>query len=216
MLLSISAVILAGGLSSRFGKDKGLLQLAGKPLVKHVLNRINDVVDEKIVVVGCRQQVDEYVKATDASTDVIADIVNAHGPLGGTMTGFERAHGEYSLLLPCDTPFVSRDVLSLLLELCAKRNACIPRWPNGYVEPLHAAYRTKPALKACNLALYAGKLDMKAMLNSLQCVRYVSTLVLEQLDAGLKTFFNINTPLDLKKAELLLNRSSSSTFVLSR
>ena len=214
--MSISGVILAGGLSSRFGQDKGLLQLAGKPLVKLVLDTVDNVVDEKIVVVSCREQVDKYLKATDASTRIIVDKTDVHSPLAGALTGFEEARGEYSLLLPCDTPFASRDILSLLLELCTGRNACIPRRPNGYVEPLQAVYRTGPALEASNAAFLAGSLDMQAMLDRLRCIRYVSTLVLEQLDPELKTFFNINTPLDLKRAEQMLSRQSSRAFALSR
>jgi molybdopterin-guanine dinucleotide biosynthesis protein A len=172
-------------------------------------------VDEKIVVVSCRANVDKYLRAADACASIIVDKTDIHSPLAGALTGFEEALGEYSLLLPCDTPFISRDVLSLLFELCTSRNACVPRWPNGYVEPLQAVYRTKPALEASNLAFCAGKLNVQAMLDRLQCVRYVSTLVLEQFDLGLKTFFNINTPLDLKKAEQILSRSSLSPFALS-
>lgn len=214
--MSRSAIILAGGLSSRFGQDKGLLRLAGKPLVKHVLDAVDNVVDERIVVVSRREDVDKYLKATRACVSIIVDKANVHSPLAGALTGLEEARGEYSLLLPCDTPLASRDILLLLLELCAGRNACVPRWPNGYVEPLQAVYRTEPALEASNVALCAGKLNVQAMLDRLQCIRYVSTLVLEQLDAGLKTFFNINTPLDLRKAEHMLNRSSPRAFVLPR
>jgi molybdopterin-guanine dinucleotide biosynthesis protein A len=211
--LTSSAIILAGGLSSRFGQDKGLLQLGGKSLVRHVLNAVVNVVDEKIVVVSRGEHVDKYLKATGACASILVDRGNTHSPLAGALTGFEEAQGEYSLLLPCDTPFASRDILSLLLELCPGRNACVPRWPNGYVEPLQAVYRTESALEASNVALCAGKLNVQAMLDRLQCVRYVSTLVLQQLDPELRTFFNVNTPLDLKRAEQMLSRPCPRTFV---
>ena len=214
--MSRSAVILAGGLSSRFGQDKGLLKLAGKPLVKHVLDTVDNVVDEKIVVVSRREQVDRYLMAAGKCTSIVVDKTDANSPLAGALTGFQEALGEYSLLLPCDTPFASRDILLLLLELCTGRNACVPRWPNGYVEPLQAVYRTEPALEASNAAFWAGKLNMQAMLERLQRVRYVSTLVLEQLDPEFKTFFNINTPLDLKRAEQTLSCQSSRTFAHSK
>jgi molybdopterin-guanine dinucleotide biosynthesis protein A len=81
---------------------------------------------------------------------------------------------------------------------------------------LQAVYRTGPVLEASNATFLAGKLNMQAMLDRLQCIRYVSTLVLEQLDPELKTFFNINTPLDLKRAEQMLSRPSSRAFALSR
>jgi molybdopterin-guanine dinucleotide biosynthesis protein A len=208
--LSTSAIILAGGSSSRFGQDKGLLQLADKPLVRHVLDRIGGIVDEKLIVVSSKTQVEPYLKVIDPSVKVLVDTANVHGPLAGASTGFEEACGEYSLLLPCDTPLVSRDVLSLLLELRINRNAVIPRWPSGYIEPLQAVYRTKPALEAARNALYAGALNVQAMVDRLRSIRYVSTLVLEQLDPELRTFFNINTPLDLKKTELMLKRLNAS------
>jgi molybdopterin-guanine dinucleotide biosynthesis protein A len=215
-LLSRSAIILAGGLSSRFGQDKGLLQLAEKPLVRHVLNAVDNVVDEKIVVVSCREDVGKYLKAIDACASIAVDKTNVHGPLAGALTGFEEARGEYSLLLPCDTPFASRDILSLLLELCPGKNACVPRWPNGYVEPLQAVYQTEPALEASRFALCAGELNVQAMLDRLQCVRYLSTLVLKQLDPELRTFFNINSPLDLKRAEQMLGRPYPRGFALPK
>jgi molybdopterin-guanine dinucleotide biosynthesis protein A len=212
--LTRSAIVLAGGLSSRLGQDKGLLLLAGKPLIKHVLDAVDNIVDERMVVVSRREDVDKYLKATACGASIIVDKGEMHSPLAGALSGFEETSGEYSLLLPCDTPFTSRDVLALLLELCTGRNACVPRWPNGYVEPLQAVYRTEPALEASRIALRAGRLNVQAMLDGLRCVRYVSTLVLEQLDPGLKAFFNINTPLDLKRAEQALSHPNSRSFAL--
>ena len=200
----MSGIILAGGFSSRFGQDKGLLQLGGKPLIKHVLDSIQKVVDEKIIVVSLGAQAEKYAKIGGSGCKVLVDSTELHGPLPGALTGFEAASGEYSLLLPCDTPFVSPAVLSLLVELCINRNAAIPRWPNCYTEPLQAVYRTMPAAEAATEALCTGEVNMQAMVNKLLGIRYVSTLVIEQLDNGLRTFFNINTPLDLKKAEKML------------
>jgi molybdopterin-guanine dinucleotide biosynthesis protein A len=204
--LSNSAIILAGGFSSRFGQDKGLIQLAGKPLINHVLERITNVVDEKIVVVSSKIQAENYQKAVDSKVNILVDKENMHGPLVGALTGLEEAHGIHALLLPCDTPLLSKEILSLLLELCVNKAAVIPRWPNCYIEPLQAAYATEPASEAARNALGEGKMTMQSMVDRLQGVRYVSTLVLQQFDPELKTFFNVNTPLDLKKAELIFKR----------
>jgi molybdopterin-guanine dinucleotide biosynthesis protein A len=102
-------------------------------------------------------------------------------------------------------------VISLLFELCTSRNAVIPRWPNCYIEPLHAVYCSEPACEAAKTALEEQKLNMQAMVDKLKQVRYVSTLVLQQLDPELRTFFNINTPLDLRKAEKMISGHSTKS-----
>ncbi len=199
-----TAIILAGGTSSRLGQDKGLVRLAGKPLIKHVLDKVESLVDERLVVVSSEDQTEQYMKELGSQTKVIVDKAEFHGPLGGAAAGFEKARGKYSLLIACDTPFASKDILQLLLELSVNKNAVIPRWPNCCIEPLEAVYCTKPALEAARDGLRSGEVKMQAMVNRLRNIRYVSTLVLEQLDPGLRTFFNVNTPLDLKKAEAML------------
>jgi molybdopterin-guanine dinucleotide biosynthesis protein A len=136
-------------------------------------------------------------------------VDKAQSPLVGALTGFQVACGKYAVLLPCDTPLVSKDVVSLFFELCISRNAVVPRWPNGYIEPLQAVYCTRPAYEAAKNALSGGELNIQSMVNRLHGVRYVSSLVLQQMDPELRTFLNINTPLDLKRAETILKSSSS-------
>jgi molybdopterin-guanine dinucleotide biosynthesis protein A len=195
-----SAIVLAGGVSSRFGQDKGVLELANKPLVKYVIDAVSPVVDETIIVTNSQERITKYAKAMVADVQFVVDVCESRSPLIGALTGFGSAHGNHSLLLPFDTPFVSREVVSLLFELCRNKAAVIPRWPNGYIEPLHAVYQTKRALEAAESAVAEGKLNVRAMIEKLRGVRYVSTLVIQQLDPDLHTFFNINTPADLKKA----------------
>lgn len=199
--LESSAIILAGGASSRVGRDKGLLTLADKPLIRYVLDAVANLVDEKLVVVSSKTQAEDYSRTLDSETRIIVDKGKGQKPLLGAETGFEAAKGIYSFLLPCDTPFISREILSLLLDLCENRNAVIPRWPNSYIEPLQAIYRTVPSLEAAKASLKERETNMRSMVYRLHGIRYVSTLVLQELDPELRTFFNVNTPLDLKKAE---------------
>jgi len=204
VLLKNSAVILAGGFSRRFGKNKGLIDLAGKPLILHVVDRISSLVDETVAVIGSRVQKEELETLLDNKANVVVDKHEAQGPLVGALTGFESAKGECSLLLPCDTPFISKKITQFLLDVCIDRGAAIPRWPSGYIEPLQAVYHTKLALTAAKKALEQGELDLRAMIKRLMGVRYVSTVVLREMDPKLLTFFNVNTPMDLKRAESLL------------
>jgi len=199
-----SAIILAGGLSKRLGQDKGLVKLAGKPLLAHVLDKISNVVDEIVVVVSSESQKRVFEGLVKQKAKVTVDIDKAQSPLVGALTGFESVHGQYSLLLSCDAPFISIEIASLLLDLCINRNAVIPRWPNGFIEPLQAAYHTKSAQVAAKKTLENGKMNFQSMIALLRGVRYISTMVLKQIDPELLTFFNVNTPDDLKKAESIL------------
>ena len=199
-----SAIILAGGLSKRLGQDKGLVKLAGKPLLTHVLDKISGVVDETVVVVSSESQKRIFEDLLKQEARVTVDRDRAQSPLVGALTGFENAQNEYSMLLPCDAPFVSSQIASLLLDLCVNRSAVIPRWPNGFIEPLQAAYHTKSAQVVAKKALENGKMNFQSMIALLKGVRYISTMVLQQIDPKLLTFFNVNTPNDLKKAESIL------------
>ncbi|HDQ06519.1 MAG TPA: molybdenum cofactor guanylyltransferase [Candidatus Bathyarchaeota archaeon] len=203
-MLQKSAVILAGGFSRRFGRDKGLVVLAGKPLIVHVIDRVSKLADEVLVVVSSEKQKNEFEPVLEKKANVVIDKDDSQSPLVGAITGFETAEGDYTMLLPCDTPLVSTTIVQFLLDMCTNRCAAIPRWPSGYIEPLQAVYRTESALTAAKTALKQGKMNMQSMIDNMGGARYVSTMVLEQLEPDLLTFFNVNTPQDLKKAESIL------------
>lgn len=199
--LQKSAVILAGGFSRRFGKDKGLVPLKNKPLVRHVIDNVTSVVDEILVVVSSEKQKKDFEPIIGRNAKLIIDTDESQSPLIGTITGFEVASGNYTLLMPCDAPLVSTKIVQFLFDITSTYNAVIPRWPSRYVEPLQAVYHTKSALEAAKIALNQHHLDMRSMINNLTDIRYVSTKVLEQLDPELLSFFNVNTLQDLQKAE---------------
>jgi len=205
--LKNAVIILAGGLSKRFGQDKCLKELAGKPLAAHVLDRVSNVADEHVIVVGSESQRDAFSRLPQLREKVVVDKYEDHSPLVGALTGFETVRSEYALLLPCDAAFVSAEIAALLLDLCVGRSAAVPRWPNGYIEPLQATYDVKVAVEAARTALGEGKHDMLAMIAHLRLIRYVSTLVLQQYDEKLTTFFNINTVEDWRRAESMLKKS---------
>jgi molybdopterin-guanine dinucleotide biosynthesis protein A len=199
-----TCIILAGGSAERFGRDKGLLELGGKPLVLHVYEKVREQVDEVIAVVGSAEQKRAYSQVFPPEVDIQIDVKDENCPLLGALTGFAHANGAYSVLLPCDTPFISTAVIELLFEASHRVDASIPRWPNGYIEPLQAVYHTRTALSAAEEAVRKGERRMQSMISQLRRVRYFSTIVLREFDPNLLTFFNVNTIMDLKKAEVLI------------
>lgn len=200
----MSAVIVAGGFSKRFGQDKGSIKLAEKPLILHVLDKLASVVDEIVVVVSSEMQERKFAEIIKQKARIIIDKADIQSPLNGALTGFETIQREYTLLLACDTPFLYSKILNFLLDMCINKNAVIPRWPNGNIEPLHATYYVETAAKAAEIALENGKLDMRSMIENMRNIRYISTTVLREFDPKLTTFFNINTPNDLEKAEAMI------------
>lgn len=202
----MSAVVVAGGISKRFGQDKGSIKLAEKPLVLHVLDKLTAVVDEVVVVVSSEMQERKFAEIIKQKARIVIDKTYVQSPLNGALTGFKTIQSEYTLLLACDTPFLSSKILNFVLDVCINKNAAIPRWPNDDIEPLHAAYHAETAAKAAEIALENGKLDMRSMIENMQNIRYISTIVLREFDPKLTTFFNINTPNDLEKAEAMIKR----------
>ncbi|MCL2476622.1 molybdenum cofactor guanylyltransferase [Candidatus Bathycorpusculum sp.] len=204
-----STVILAGGSATRFNNaDKGLFELNGRPLLNHVIDAVKGLADEIIIVTNTQERADTYAKIVSAKVSFVLDTEEAKGPLMGALTGFEAAQGEYTLLLPFDSPFVSKDVLELLFDLSSGKAAVIPRNTDMEIEPLHGVYNTSQALTAIKETLSQNQFDMHSMIERLRGVRYISTMVIEQLDPELKTFININTPLDLKKSQEITSKKT--------
>lgn len=206
-----AAIILAGGNSQRFGSDKGLVKLSGKPLILYVLEGVQDIVNEVVVCVRSKNQLISYSQILSDKFKIFMDPEGLPAcPLTGAVTGLMNVDSEYVTILPCDTPFISRKVIDLLFDVAVDVDAAIPRWPNDYIEPLQAVYRTKPALEASKRALGRGERRMQSMVALLKRVRYLSTIVIQEIDPKMLTFLNINTPLDLRRAEIVIKRMAAS------
>lgn len=204
----MSAIILAGGGSTRFGQNKGLIKLIEKPLILHVLDKISSVITDVVVVVKSKEQKKIFKEVIKRKADIIIDNDKRQTPLVGSLVGFKVVQNEYALLLPCDAPFLSTKILKFLLEVRKDSFATIPKWPNGHIEPLHAVYHVKTAIKAIETALSTGMLNMRSMISNMYGVCYISTMILQKFDSQLQTFFNINTVDDLKKAEILIKKEN--------
>lgn len=206
-----SVIILAVDSSSKFGEDKGLLKLEGKPLLKYAVDAVKGIAEETIIVTTSKERADSYAKIVSPKVKFVCDADESNGLLGAAIAGFEAAQGKYSLVLPFDSPFVSQDVATLLLDCAGGKSAVVARSPDCEIEALHAVYNTGVALETAKEALANGELDLDAIVNRLRGVRYMSTMVIEQLDPDFKTFFRILTPLDLKKAVVMLKPKTSAS-----
>ncbi len=117
---SITGIVLAGGQGRRMGGvDKGLVELAGKPLVAHVLERLQPQVGT--LLINANQNLDRYA---GFGHPVVSDAVGGFaGPLAGLHAGLTRATTPLAVTAPCDSPFLPADLVARLAGGLAAREA---------------------------------------------------------------------------------------------
>jgi molybdopterin-guanine dinucleotide biosynthesis protein A len=196
----LGALILAGGKSKRFKRNKALIKLRNEPLLVHVIRRVMELTHEIVVVIGKKDESNAFTAVLPTAVRTVKDKMEGKGPLVGIVTGMEELTSKYALVLPCDSPFIKRKVLEYLIRKAKGVDAVIPRWPNGYVEPLHAVYRVVPSISAAKDALRNKELRITDMIKRLNKVIYVGVNEIKQYDNELISFFNINALEDLKRA----------------
>lgn len=209
---SLGVVILAGGQGRRMGGYKALLELCGKPLLLHVVENVLRLQPEKIVVAAERGSISRYKLILPSYINLLEDSIEGDGPLVGMISGMRNINSMYTLVLPCDTPFIKLSVLRFLYRKVEGVDAVIPRWPNGYIEPLQAFYRTSSALIASEEALRRGERSCREMIKLLNRVVYVNIDELRKFDPKLVTFFNVNGKEDLLRAERFLEGTLSTPY----
>jgi molybdopterin-guanine dinucleotide biosynthesis protein A len=182
-----TGVVLAGGRSSRMGRDKALLPYAGTTLLERSVELLRPHCRE-VLIIG---DPDKYASA-HATT--IPDAVPGRGPLGGVSTALRRARYVRLLVVACDLPDLNdRLLIHLKSGMRGDVDAVVPRH-GDLVEPLAAAYH-RHAIEAIERNLGAGRLRMS---DALQAIN-THYLALEPGANGWPThlFRNLNTPGDL-------------------
>lgn len=200
-----SAIILAGGGSTRMSGDKGLRKLGGEAMVLHVIRRVSDLVDEVLLVVSSEGQWRSYSEVVGDGVEVLVDMFDGDSPLVGAVTGFKHARGEYALITGCDTPFVSPEAVQLLFREGEGFDGAVFQWPNGWIEPLVAVYRVEPSLRLGLALKEMGDLRLRMILRKLRNVRMIPVGALREIDPGLLTLFDADTEDALLEAEKMLN-----------
>ena len=128
----IAAIILAGGKSTRMKKDKGLVVFNGKMLVQHVIGSLNKITD-KIIIITSNTDYKQF------GYPCIEDEMKEKGPLGGIYTGLFHSSAIKNLVVGCDMPFLSLNILNGLINNCPGTDALLAEH-KGKVEPLCAIY----------------------------------------------------------------------------
>ena len=192
----ITSIVLAGGQSRRFGRDKALEPIAGEPMIRRVIRRSAEgvVAHEVIVVVSSLERAAGLPLCP--THRIVADLSPGCGPLGGIYTGLLTARTEWGLVTACDMPFLSATLLRHMSMIRVNVDVVVPAL-DGRPEPTHALYsrRCLPAIKE---RLRVGELKISGFFDCVR-VRYVLEDEIRRFDPGLMSFLNVNRQEDLAR-----------------
>jgi molybdopterin-guanine dinucleotide biosynthesis protein A len=193
----IGGFILAGGESSRMGRDKALLELNGVALIVRLARLVESVV-AACAVVG------DSVRLEGLELRVIADDFPGAGPLGGIATALRNSGAEWNLVIACDLPYLTREWLEHLVARAGRSDADIvlPMNERG-TEPMCALYRVR-CLPAIRAALDAGTRKVTDGLAGIP-TDFVEPSEWKGFDSDGLLFKNMNSPVDYEEAKFRLS-----------
>jgi len=187
-----SAIILAGGKSTRMGFDKQLLRLRERSLIEGLIRRLGGSFDETIVVTN---RPELYIGLADKIT---GDIIPDMGPLSGIHAGLSAASSEYSFVIACDMPQINTKYIDYMMELLNKNEsmACITKF-GDWIEPFNAFYSKALIEHIESFLKGGGKAVHRILMN--HNVKYIPEEVARSFSPDWGMFFNLNTREDLLK-----------------
>jgi FdhD protein len=186
----IAGVILAGGESSRMGRNKALLEINGERMIETAYRRMAELFDEVILVTNTPDAYGFLPCRT------IADIYPGMGPLGGIHAALSNCAAERAFVTGCDMPGLNPALIRELSSMPGGVDVVIPETPGG-LEPLHALY-AKSCLPKMEKMLQAGERRILSFFD-LAHVRLVPRGRIALLDPDFSSFRNINTPEDYQR-----------------
>ena len=112
----IAGCILAGGASSRMGRDKAFLPIGSRPLIEMVVQRLRPFV-ERMIIIGNAHNL-QRLRETLPADAVVTDMQPGYGPLMGIYTGLMHTETSWNLFLPCDMPWIDGRLIERLAGAC--------------------------------------------------------------------------------------------------
>ncbi|HDZ8926242.1 TPA: molybdenum cofactor guanylyltransferase MobA [Aeromonas dhakensis] len=188
----VSAVVLAGGRATRMGgADKGWVELAGRPLIDHVLERLRPQVDE--ILINANRSQARYQALAPVIGDDNPDYL---GPLAGMQAGLAAARHDWVLFVPCDGPALPRDLMARFRAALTPAIELVVAHDGDWLQPVVALLH-KSLLPSLSAALAEGerKIDIWFARHQMAVVSFA-----DQPDA----FINLNSPDELAAYEARL------------
>jgi molybdopterin-guanine dinucleotide biosynthesis protein A len=180
---NVTAVILAGGKGRRMdGKDKGLVELANRPLIEYVIDAIKPQVES--IILNANRNQEQYSRyGYPVVSDALADY---QGPLAGFICAMKSSTTSHIVTLPCDGPFLPADLVDRLISSLADNNAEIAVAHDG--DRMQPVYSLMPVTLSNSLGSFLDSGERKIDLWYSQ-----HRVALADFSDCPETFRNINT-----------------------
>jgi molybdopterin-guanine dinucleotide biosynthesis protein A len=190
--------VLAGGQSSRMGRDKAFMELDGQPLIVAAVEKALAATD-KVRIVGAGERFGHL------GVEVVEDVYTGAGPLGGIHAALSSSTADLNLVLGVDTPFLSASFLRFLISEAARTGATVvsPR-VGGRFEPLCSVYRREFAAIA-KQALDRGDYGIATLFPAV-LHHAIEESTIARFELGTAMFDNLNTPEEFARAKALRQR----------
>ncbi|HEX6399302.1 MAG TPA: molybdenum cofactor guanylyltransferase [Actinomycetota bacterium] len=192
----VTAVVLAGGASRRFGSDKLSADLGGRPLLHHPIERLLDVCEEVVVVLSPGG---EEPSVPAGSVVFARDGTDHEGPLAGLVAGLASVGSERAVVAGGDMPGIEPEVVRELLRASEETGAVVAILSDGGdARPLPCVVRTGPALTAARRLLADGRRRLRDLLAETSTV-LVDEPTWTALDPERRTLLDVDEPSDLDR-----------------
>jgi len=198
-----SAVVLAGGKSSRLGADKSLLLLDGQPLIARAVQQLSTLSDDVVIVTNTP----ERLEPLGLTARLVPDERPGEGSLMGIYSGLRAARHPYALVVACDMPFLNLPLLRSMLSIMPGCDIVVPRLA-GMLEPLHAVYG-RTCLPWMARLLDEGGRKIIDFFPYVEVCHFEEDAI-DRFDPLHLSFVNVNTPQDWEQVQALLSTGKNS------
>ena len=185
---TVCGVVLAGGQSRRFVRNKALAEVDGHALIERVVGVLERLFPQVILITNTP---DAYAHL---GLSMFSDIIPGLGPIGGIYTALVHLPTPYGFIVACDMPFLNLQLIRYQVSLREGYAIVAPR-RDWRIEPLHTLY-SRSCLKPFQEAVERGERQIIRFYDKVR-VRYVDEEELRQWDPDCRSLANINTPEDI-------------------
>ena len=190
----VTGIILAGGKSSRLGRDKAWEDVGGQRIIDRVIGALRSSCDE-VLIIGDRPERQNELSLPKC-IQYRSDELKGRGSIGGLYTGLKASDTLWSLVVACDMPFISRELIRFMLSMISK-NRCDAIVPiiNGRYQPTHALYNST-CIPFIEKNISSGNFRMDSYFDEIY-LEEISEDVINSIKGAELSFFNVNTEDDL-------------------